>query len=221
MNRMKRFTQRARRVLSLAQEEAQDLKHAAIGIEHLFAGLNRAEGGVASTVLQALGLSIDQVQAKVASLTSDRPQLTGEQIYVGDDLEKTLELAVDEAQRMGDYYIGTEHLLLGLCRAPGSATLLEAFNLTPEDVRRQVRQTLQQVPGQARPVQPVPGLRIVVTDRERSQQVEVFVAGDVLIRALGEGSRREPMIQTEMHPLAIEVYIKQEDSEGKDADAGA
>jgi ATP-dependent Clp protease ATP-binding subunit ClpA len=220
MNRMQRFTQRARRVLSLAQEEAEYLKHAAIGIEHLFAGLMREEGGVASTVLQAAGLSIEQVQAKVAILTSDRPQVTGEQIYVGDDLERTLELAVDEAQRMGHHYIGTEHLLLGLCRAPGSATLLEAFNLTPEEVRRQVRLTLQQVPGETRSAQIVLSLRIVVNDKERMEQIEVIIPGHELTRALRRGSHPEPVIQTDTHPLSIEVYIEHEDGQEKDADAG-
>jgi ATP-dependent Clp protease ATP-binding subunit ClpC len=114
-NNMARFTQRARRVLSLAQEAAEQFKHHYIGTEHLLFGLMRAEGGVAERVLHDLGLELSRVEEQVEELTRASPMPAGAKLDLSPGTKRVLELAVDEAQRMGHHFIGTEHLLLGLC----------------------------------------------------------------------------------------------------------
>ena len=115
-NKMERFTQRARRVLSLAQEEAERLQHNYIGTEHLLLGLMREEGGVAGRVLRDLGLEQRRVEELVERLTRASTRTPSSQLDLSPGTKRVLELAVDEARRMGHHYIGTEHLLLGLVR---------------------------------------------------------------------------------------------------------
>jgi hypothetical protein len=149
-NKMERFTQRARRVLSLAQEEAERLHHNYIGTEHLLLGLMREEGGVAGRVLRDLGLEQRQVEKTVAELTRASERSTTIALDLSPGTKRVLELAVDEARRMGHHYIGTEHLLLGLVRqSEGVAVdVLKHLGITPEEVRRQVRRILQEQPIQ-------------------------------------------------------------------------
>ena len=112
-----RFTQRARRVLSLAQEEAERLNHNYIGSEHVLIGLLREEGGVAGRVLRELGLDAVRVQAMVERLSGGPGTRTPfTKIELSPSTKRVLELAVEEARRMGQHYISTEHLLLGLAR---------------------------------------------------------------------------------------------------------
>src|SRR5690606_23959779 len=111
-NKKERFTQRARRVLSLAQEEAERLHHTSTGTEHLLLGLMREEGGVAGRVLRDLGLEQRQVEKTVAELTRASERSTTIALDLSPGTKRVLELAVDEARRMGHHYIGTEHLLL-------------------------------------------------------------------------------------------------------------
>ena len=115
-NKMERFTQTARRVLSLAQEEAQRQEHKQIDTEHLLIGLLRAEGGAAAQVLSNLQIELLQVEAVIRDLTQDKPKGLGNSLDLSAHSRKVLELAVDEARRMGHYRIGSEHLLLGLVR---------------------------------------------------------------------------------------------------------
>jgi len=115
-NKMERFTQRARRVLSLAQDEAERLQHGQISTEHLLLGLMREEGGVAGRVLRELGLDQRRVEELVVRLTDSGTRSLGGALDLSPGTKKVLELAVDEARRMGHHYIGTEHLLLGLVR---------------------------------------------------------------------------------------------------------
>ena len=150
-NKMERFTQRARRVLSLAQEEAERLVHSQIGTEHLLLGLMREEGGVAGRVLRDLGLDPRRVEELVTRLTdSDDPRTQNSNLDLSLGTKKVLELAVDEARRMGHHYIGTEHLLLGLVRQPEGVAIevLRRLSVSPEDVRRQTRRVLQESPMQ-------------------------------------------------------------------------
>src|SRR5512143_423844 len=114
---MERFTQRARRVLSLAHQEAERLRHPMIGTEHLLLGLIREEGGVAGRVLRELGLEPERVQEMVER-QSTPGRTPPEHIDLSPDTEHVLQLAVDEARRLGHHYIGTEHLLLGIVRQP-------------------------------------------------------------------------------------------------------
>jgi len=149
-NKMERFTQRARRVLSLAQEEAERMQHSHIGTEHLLLGLMREEGGVAGRVLRELGLRQTQVEQLVEKLTNanKRPGVT--RMDLSPATKKVLELAVDEARRMGHHYIGTEHLLLGLVRHPEGVAMdvFKELRISPDEIRRQTRRVLQENPLQ-------------------------------------------------------------------------
>jgi ATP-dependent Clp protease ATP-binding subunit ClpC len=147
---MERFTQRARRVLSLAQEEAERFQHNYIGTEHLLLGLIREDGGVAGRVLRELGLDQRRVEELVERMTRASARTTTIQPELSPGTKRVLELAVDEARRMGHHYIGTEHLLLGLVRLPEGVAIdiLKRLNVNPEDVRRQTRRVLQESPVQ-------------------------------------------------------------------------
>jgi len=147
---MERFTQRARRVLSLAQEEAERLQHNYIGTEHLLLGLMREEGGVAGKVLRDLGLEQSRVEELVERLTRASTRTSTIQLDLSPGTKKVLELAVDEARRMGHHYIGTEHLLLGLVRQSEGVAIdvLKRLGVSPEEVRRQTRRVLQESPVQ-------------------------------------------------------------------------
>jgi hypothetical protein len=120
-----RFNEQARRALALSQEEAQALHHNYVGTEHLLLGLLREEEGIAAQVLRQLWIELDKVRAGVVYITSQAAagKLPGAKATVPDPqaeigytprARKVLALAVDEAQRLGHNYVGTEHLLLGL-----------------------------------------------------------------------------------------------------------
>ena len=147
---MERFTQRARRVLSLAQDEAERLQHNYIGTEHLLLGLIREEGGVAGRVLRELGLEQRRVEELVERMTRASTRTSTVQPELSPGTKRVLELAVDEARRMGHHYIGTEHLLLGLVRLTEGVAIdiLKRLGVSPEEVRRQTRRVLQESPVQ-------------------------------------------------------------------------
>ncbi|MGH2517079.1 MAG: Clp protease N-terminal domain-containing protein, partial [Ktedonobacterales bacterium] len=116
LDRFDKFTERARKVLSLAQEEAQRFNHNYIGTEHLLLGLIRERDGVAAHVLSNLGVDLNKARAAVEHIIG-----RGDRIVLGDigltpRSKKVMELAIDEARRMNHHYVGTEHLLLGLIR---------------------------------------------------------------------------------------------------------
>jgi ATP-dependent Clp protease ATP-binding subunit ClpC len=146
-DKMERFTQRARRVLSLAHEEAERLHHNYIGTEHLLLGLIREEGGVAGRVLRELGLDPARVKEMVERLTG-RGRHTGGRIELAPATEKVLQDAIDQARGMGHHYIGTEHILLGLVNQSEGVGLdvLKQLGINPEQVRRQTRRVLQESP---------------------------------------------------------------------------
>ena len=122
---MERFTQRARRVLSLAHQEAERARQNSIGTEHLLLGLMDEEGGVAGRVLRELGMSSDRVREVIGRITTGNPNFDPNRIELAPETQQVLEFAVDEARRLGHHYIGTEHILLGLVRV--DATALEAL----------------------------------------------------------------------------------------------
>jgi len=111
-----RFTERARQVVVLAQEEARDLRHNYIGTEHLLLGLLREEEGVGAHVLDELGVSLDDVRAQVAEIIGRGDVVTTGQIPFTPRAKKVLELSLREALTLGHNYIGTEHVLLGIAR---------------------------------------------------------------------------------------------------------
>jgi ATP-dependent Clp protease ATP-binding subunit ClpC len=151
---MERFTQRARRVLSLAQEEAERLNHSHIGTEHLLLGLLKEEGGVAGRVLRELGLDTRRVEDLIIKMKKPDPRQRSGQFDLTAGTKRVMELAIDEARRMGHHYIGTEHLLLALVRQPEGTAIevLRRLGITPEEVRRQTNNVLRDSPVQ--PSQP-------------------------------------------------------------------
>jgi ATP-dependent Clp protease ATP-binding subunit ClpC len=145
MSGMERFTQRARRVLSLAHQEAERLNQNTIGTEHLLLGLIQEDGGIAGRVLRELGLEPDRVREMVEKL-GGFGEYKGAKIDLAPATQEVLEYAIEEARRMGHHYIGTEHLLLGLVRSTEGLGLevLRKLGVTPEQIRRQTRRVLQE-----------------------------------------------------------------------------
>ncbi|MDR5696810.1 MAG: Clp protease N-terminal domain-containing protein, partial [Armatimonadota bacterium] len=135
-----RFTERARRVIILAQDEAKRLNHSAVGTEHILLGIVREGEGVASKVLDSLNIPADRVRAEIESAIGRGDRAPFEEVAFTPRAKKVLELALDEARRLGHNYIGTEHLLLGLIREGEgvAARVLEAMGADLERVRAQV-----------------------------------------------------------------------------------
>lgn len=115
-NRFDKFTERARKVLSYAQEEAQRFNHNYIGTEHLLLGLVREGQGVAAQVLHNLGVDLQKVRNTVEFIIGRGDRIVTGEIGLTPRAKKVIELAVDEARRLNHHYIGTEHILLGLVR---------------------------------------------------------------------------------------------------------
>jgi ATP-dependent Clp protease ATP-binding subunit ClpC len=111
-----RFTERARQVVVLAQEEARALEHNYVGTEHILLGLLREEEGLAARTLDSLGVVIEPVRAQVARIVGTGEEVTSGQIPFTPRAKKVLELALREGLTLGHNYIGTEHILLGLAR---------------------------------------------------------------------------------------------------------
>ena len=145
-DKFEKFTERARKVFSLAQEEAQRFNHNYIGTEHLLLGLVREGDGIAARVLANLGVQLPKVRSAVEFIIG-----RGDGLVVGDPgltprAKKVIELAMDEARRLNNHYIGTEHLLLGLVREGEgiAAGVLESLGVSLEKVRQQVMQVVSQ-----------------------------------------------------------------------------
>ncbi len=149
--RFDKFTERARKVLSLAQEEAQRFNHNYIGTEHLLLGLVREGDGVAAKVLSNLGVELNKVRSAVEFIIGRGDRIVLGEIGLTPRAKKVIELAVDEARRLNHHYIGTEHLLLGLVREGEgiAAGVLESLGVNLEKVRTQTIQVLSQIERQS------------------------------------------------------------------------
>ncbi|MCH8950059.1 MAG: ATP-dependent Clp protease ATP-binding subunit [Chloroflexi bacterium] len=145
-DRFDKFTERARRVLTLAQEEAQRFNHNYIGTEHLLLGLVREGDGVAAKVLSNLGVELSKVRSAVEFIIGRGDRATVGEIGLTPRAKKVIELAVDEARRLSHHYIGTEHLLLGLVREGEgiAASVLESLGVNLERVRAETTRILSQ-----------------------------------------------------------------------------
>ncbi|MBC7249328.1 MAG: ATP-dependent Clp protease ATP-binding subunit [Anaerolineae bacterium] len=143
-----KFTKRARRALTIAQQEAQRLHHNYIGTEHLLLGLIREEKSAASKVLRDLGVSPDQVEALIEQLVGQSRRPVFGRASLTPRTKRVIELAVEEARRMGHHYIGTEHLLLGLVRQGDGVAMdvLRRLGVSPEAVRNETAKVLMQNP---------------------------------------------------------------------------
>jgi ATP-dependent Clp protease ATP-binding subunit ClpC len=135
-----RFTERARKVVVLAQEEARHFNHNYIGTEHLLLGLLREDEGVAARALGSLNVTLDEVREQVESIVGYGEEGTGGQAPFTPRSKKVLELALREALQLGHNYIGTEHILLGLVRESEgvAARVLSNLGVDPDKVRREV-----------------------------------------------------------------------------------
>ncbi len=135
-----RFTERARQVVVLAQDEARTLKHNYIGTEHILLGLLREEEGLAARVLDTLDITVEEVRAQVARIVGQGDEVTTGQIPFTPRAKKVLELALREALSLGHNYIGTEHILLGLVRENEgvAARILLDFDADAEKIRNEI-----------------------------------------------------------------------------------
>ena len=135
-----RFTERARQVVVLAQDEARALKHNYIGTEHILHGLLREEEGLAARVLESLDITVEEVRAQVARIVGQGDEVTTGQIPFTPRAKKVLELALREALSLGHNYIGTEHILLGLVRENEgvAARILLDFDADAEKIRNEI-----------------------------------------------------------------------------------
>src|SRR5438046_3169844 len=135
-----RFTERARQVVVLAQDEARALKHNYIGTEHILLGLLREEEGLAARVLESLDITVEEVRAQVARIVGQGDEVTTGQIPFTPRAKKVLELALREALSLGHNYIGTEHILLGLVRENEgvAARILLDFDADAEKIRNEI-----------------------------------------------------------------------------------
>lgn len=138
-----RFTERAQKVLALAQEEAVRLGHSNIGTEHILLGLVREGEGIAAKALQALSLDMEKIQQEVETLIGKGNQ-ESQNIHYTPRAKKVIELSMDEARKLGHTYVGTEHVLLGLIREGEgvAARVLNNLGVSLNKARQQVLQLL-------------------------------------------------------------------------------
>ena len=150
-SRFEKFSERARRVLSLAQEEAQRFHHSYIGTEHILLGLVRETDGVAAKVLGNLGVELKKVRSAVEFIIGRGERATTGEIGLTSRAKKVIELAVDEARRLNHHYIGTEHLLIGLMREGDgvAAGVLESLGVNLDKVRAETSRILTQTAQQS------------------------------------------------------------------------
>ena len=148
-SRFEKFSERARRVLSLAQEEAQRFNHNYIGTEHILLGLVRETEGVAARVLSSLTVDLGKVRSAVEFIIGRGEKPAEGEIGLTPRAKKVVELAVDEARRMNHTYIGTEHLLIGLLREGEgvAAGVLESLGVTLDKVRAETHRILSHSSG--------------------------------------------------------------------------
>jgi len=197
---MERFTQRARRVLSLAHQEAERMRQNTINTEHLLLGLIQEEGGIAGRVLRDLGLEPERVQDIVDRVTGIGQSYSGK-IDLSPGVQQVLEFAIEEARRMGHHYIGTEHLLLALVRSTeGNAMdVLRRLGVTPEQIRRQTRRVLQESSSSPQGATGQPGMQNAAKKEEQKGQKTTLVdqlATD--LTSLAEEGKLDPVIGRQM-----------------------
>jgi len=147
-NKFDKFTERARKVLTLSSDEARQMRHSFVGTEHLLLGLVREGEGVAAQVLRNMGVrDYAQVRSVVESFVNVGEREVAGNIDMTKRTKKVMELAVDEAIRVGHKYVGTEHLLLGLLREDEGvgAKVLAKLSINLEQARTQVVQVLASV----------------------------------------------------------------------------
>ncbi len=189
-NKLDRFTMRARRVLTLAQEEAQFLHHSYVGTEHLLLGLVREESGVAAKVLRSMGIDVQQVRRVVQDVVGPGKGTHSDKISLAPRTKRVIELAVDRARQMGHHYIGTEHLLLGLVQESGSvaAEILENLGVSLEKVRVETVKVVQESQLQGAPQ---------IARRGKKSQTPLIDQLGIDLTARAEEGKLDPVIGRE------------------------
>src|SRR5438105_3404091 len=187
-----RFTERAQRVILIAQEEAKRLNHDYVGTEHILLGLIALGEGVAAQVLANLGVDLRRVRAEIEKIvgTGDNVMLLGE-IPFTPRAKKVLELAVEEAQNMGHSHVGTEHLLLGLIREEEgvAAQVLENLGVRLDIVREEVISLLGE--GQPGPAAPATPARTAGGTKSKTPTLDEFGRD---LTAMAKESKLDPVI---------------------------
>lgn len=182
-----RFTERARRVVVLAQEESRELKHGLIGTEHILLGLLREEEAVAARVLESLDVSVERVRREVVRICGYGEIEMAGQIPFTPRAKKVLELALREALSLGHNFIGTEHVLLGLVRENEgiAARILSDLDVNGEKVRNEVIRMLngpREAPGRPRRHQ---YLAVIEVDEVSEVDAEIKHLTDEIKDAIG------------------------------------
>ena len=208
-DRFDKFTERARRVLTLAQEEAQRFNHNYIGTEHLLLGLVREGDGVAAKVLANLGVELNKVRSAVEFIIGRGDRAVLGEIGLTPRAKKVIELAVDEARRLNHHYIGTEHLLLGLVREGEgiAAGVLESLGVNLERVRAETTRILSQSMPQSTGAGARAGTRTPTVDQLGMDLTQAARAGK-LDPVIGRHKEIERVIQilsrrTKNNPVLI------------------
>jgi ATP-dependent Clp protease ATP-binding subunit ClpA len=214
--KFEKFTDRARMVFSLAEEEARRFDHDYIGTEHLLLGLIREGEGIAGRVLASLGVSLPQVRSAVASVVGFGTG-SATALHLTPRAKKVIELALREARHLDHDYIGTEHLLLGIVREGDGVAARELANLgvSGERVRGRVLEAIKAA-NPSRP--PVPefvwqrmkrgvGRPPLHGTRMRSLRVNI---PDDLSGALSVSARHRRVSQSEIVRLALEKWLREE-----------
>ena len=165
-----RFSERARRVVVLAQEEARMLNHNYIGTEHILLGLIHEGDGGAARSLESLGISLDAVRQQVEEIIGRGQQAPSGHIPFTPRAKKVLELSLREALQLGHGYIGTEHILLGLLRE-GDGAAAQVLVTLGADLNRVLRQVIQLLHGYQG--QDVGSLRLTALERWVSMQPDL------------------------------------------------
>ena len=200
---MERFTQRARRVLSLAHQEAEKMHKDAISTEHLLLGLIEEDGGVAGRVLRDLGLEAERVR-EMTERVSGVGESDSKRLDLTPGVQEVLEFAIEEARKMGHHYIGTEHLLLALVRSDQGFALevLKKLGITAEQIRRQTRRVLQEGTSQttAKPQTPAgtPARGVTKQDAKKEAKTPLIDQLATDLTVLAEEGKLDPVIGRQM-----------------------
>lgn len=196
MSGMERLTQRAKKVLSLAHQEAERMRHSYIGTEHLLLGLIMEDGGVASRVLRELGLEINRL-AELVERLSETGRHSGGKIDLSPGTQEVLQFAFEEAKNLGKTYVSTEHLLLGLIRLDDSVAMqvLRKTGVNGEQIRRQTRRVLQEGSTSSRQATRKPTSRGPQTRKGKTPMIDQLA---VDLTAHAEEGKLDPVIGRQM-----------------------
>lgn len=206
-----RFNDRAKRVLALAQDEAIRFNHNYIGPEHLLLGLVREGEGVAARTLQTLGAELSKVRKALEfQVGRGESSIPANEITLTPSTKKVIELAVDEARRLGHSQVGTEHLLLGIVRESGTVahTVLDSLGVNLEKVRHQVIATLGQTGGAMSGAPPQVARELFdAQGKKRDWYCEDVLSGKLQVKVVWQDDRvlaiHHPYPEAPIHAVVI------------------